>query len=343
MRRLGAVAAAGLGAMAARAIWRRSTQYDLRGRVALVMGGSRGLGLQLARELSSRGARIVLCARDEEELDRARQDLMQRGGVALALPCDITDPVQLGATVEEIEQAWGPVEVLINNAGIVQVGPLDDMTKADFERSMATHFWGPLHAVMAVLPSMQARGGGRIVNISSIGGKIGVPHLIPYCASKFALTGFSEALRAELSPHGIKVTTVCPGLMRTGSPFHATFKGKQRAEYGWFVVSDSLPLLTIGAPRAARKIIDACQSGRAELVLTPAAKIAIAIEGVAGGLVARAMEIAARLLPKSDESGGEGVQGKDIQSRWTQSRLTALTRAAAKANNELTAEPRSMM
>lgn len=99
---------------------------------------------------------------------------------------------------------------------------------------------------------MRRQRGGRIVNVSSVGGKIGVPHLLPYTASKFALTGLSEGLRVELKRERILVTTVCPGLMRTGSPRNALFRGKHKREYAWFAIADSLPLLSISAESAAR-------------------------------------------------------------------------------------------
>ena len=131
--------------------------------------------------------------------------------------------------VAHILDRLGDVDVLINNAGVIQVGPLEHMEHQDFENAMATHFWGPLHLMLELIPSMRRRGFGRIVNISSIGGRIAVPHLAPYAASKFALTGLSDAVRAELAPHGIRVTTVCPGLMRTGSPVNAQVKGQHRS------------------------------------------------------------------------------------------------------------------
>src|SRR5690606_33875253 len=110
-------------------------------------------------------------------------------------------------------------------------------------------FWGPFYCIDAVLGGMRRRGEGRIVNVSSVGGRVGVPHMVPYCAGKFALVGFSESLRAELRSSGIRVTTVCPGLMRTGSPRNALFKGRHRAEYAWFAIADSLPLATISSER----------------------------------------------------------------------------------------------
>ena len=129
--------------------------------------------------------------------------------------------------------------------GIIEVGPLEHMQRADFERAMNLHFWAPFNLIRQAIPHFRRRGEGRIVNIASIGGKMAVPHLAPYCASKFALVGLSDALRTELARDNIHVTTVTPGLMRTGSQGNAKFKGDQLAEYTWFSLSTALPLASI--------------------------------------------------------------------------------------------------
>jgi NAD(P)-dependent dehydrogenase (short-subunit alcohol dehydrogenase family) len=188
----------------------------------------------MARQVLRQGAQVAICARDEAELERARRDLLRHGGTVLAIPCDVTDQNQVRTMVQAVLSHWRRVDVLINNAGTIQVGPAEHMTLEDYETAMRVHFWGPLYTTLAVLPDMRRRRQGRIVNISSIGGKVSVPHLLPYSASKFALVGFSAGLRAELAKDGIVVTTVCPGLMRTGSPHRAFFKGQHRAEHAWF-------------------------------------------------------------------------------------------------------------
>src|SRR6185503_5499356 len=218
-----------------------------------------GLGFVLGRELAREGARVALLARDPEELYSARWQIAAQGSEVITLPCDVRDREQVASAMRKVADCFGGLDVLINNAGIIQVGPLEHMRFEDFEEAMAVHFWGPLHSTFAALPWLRRQGGGRIVNISSIGGLIAVPHLLPYCASKFALVGLSDGLRAELRRHGIRVTTVCPGLMRTGSAFNAGFKGRHRREFAWFAISSSLPLLTISAKRAARQIIRACR------------------------------------------------------------------------------------
>jgi short-subunit dehydrogenase len=202
---------------------------------------------------------------------------------------------------------------------------------------MAVHFWGPLHTMLAAIPEMKRQGRGRIVNVSSIGGKIGVPHLTPYCASKFALTGLSESVRAELAKDGIYVTTVCPGMMRTGSPFNAWFKGRHRDEFTWFVISDSIPGMSIHAARAAAQVIDACRHGDAELVIGWPARLAILANAAAPEIVALAMSGAnAMILPApSEEAGDERHSGWQSLSNWAPSRLTTLTDKAAARNNEI--------
>src|SRR5919197_4561570 len=317
---------------------RASRRISFKDRAVLITGGSRGLGLQLARQLGMEGARVLLAARDQAELDRARDDLRQRGIEASTFACDLTDRAQAERLVDQVVQRHGAIDVLVNNAGIIQVGPLDHMRPSDFEEAMAVHFWGPLHTILAAIPHMRRQGAGRIVNISSIGGKIGVPHLVPYCASKFALTGLSDSLRGELAKHRIYVTTVCPGMMRTGSPFNAWFKGRYRDEFTWFAISDSLPLATIDGTRAARQVIDACRHGDAELVISWPAKLAVIANAVLPEAVALGMNLANRILlpgPVDDRSGDERHSGWQSLSNWAPSKLTTLTERAAAENNEL--------
>ncbi|GAC1401444.1 MAG: hypothetical protein NVSMB56_16540 [Pyrinomonadaceae bacterium] len=249
------VALGGIGAaLTARALVRKRREFALREKVVLITGGSRGLGLEMAREFANEGARLALTARDGNELERARVELERHGADVFTCAFDLTTKAQVEAMVRRVREHFGRIDVLVNNAGIIEVGPVDVMTHQDFECAMRTHFWSPLYAMLAVLPEMRERRSGRIVNIASIGGKIGVPHLVPYCASKHALVGLSDAMRAEMHKDNVLITTVCPGLMRTGSPRNATFKGKHRAEYAWFAISDSLPVTSIAAARAARQI-----------------------------------------------------------------------------------------
>jgi NAD(P)-dependent dehydrogenase (short-subunit alcohol dehydrogenase family) len=315
----------------------RSTRaMDFHNRSVVITGGSRGLGLLIARELGREGARLTLAARDQDELERARMDLESRGFEASIVTCDVGERAQAERLVEDVVRKQGRIDVLINNAGIIQVGPLEHMKLRDFEDAMAIHFWGPLHTMLAAVPAMRRNGGGRIVNISSIGGKIGVPHLAPYCASKFALTGLSDSMRGELAKDNILVTTVCPGLMRTGSPFNAWFKGRHRDEFTWFAISDSLPLATIDGTRAARQVIDACRYGDSELIISWPAKLAVIANAVWPEAVALGMNLVNHLLPApTNEAGDQARSGWQSLSDWAPSKLTTLTDRAAAQNNEL--------
>ncbi len=320
---------------ALRAARRRRHPFWFRGRTALITGGSRGLGLVLARQLAAAGANVAICARDPDEVERARRDLSARGAAVFGRSCDITDPAQVATLLTDTEATLGPVDILINNAGVIQVGPFDAMTLSDFDESMRTHFWGPLHLTLAALPGMRARGGGRIVNIASIGGKISVPHLLPYCTGKFALVALSEGLRAALAREGIVVTTVCPGLMRTGSPRNVTVKGDHRAEYAWFAIADSLPVGSMSAARAARRILDACRFGQAEVYLSLPARAAATLHGIAPGLTTDVLGLVDRALPRTTAGGRRGRSGVESQSVLAPSPLTVLSDRAARRNNEI--------
>jgi NAD(P)-dependent dehydrogenase (short-subunit alcohol dehydrogenase family) len=333
-----AFGAIGIGALLAARAWRMREAYDFNGKSVVITGGSRGLGLIMARELANEGARLTILARNEDELERAASDLRTRNPFAdvATVVADVRKRYDAERAIARAVERYGTVDVLINNAGIIQVGPLDHMRLGDYEDAMNTHFWGPLYMVLASLPHMRRQGDGRIVNISSIGGKIAVPHLVPYSASKFALTGLSDGLRIELLKENIVVTTVCPGLMRTGSPVNAMFKGKRPQEYAWFAISDSLPLASIDATRAARQIINACRYGDAELVITVQARLAVLARNAAPELFADAMALMNRLLPgPAGPDGDRAKPGRDSESEWAPSTLTKLTYDAAEENNEM--------
>jgi NAD(P)-dependent dehydrogenase (short-subunit alcohol dehydrogenase family) len=339
-RREGAMWALATGAaaslLAARAAVRNRDAISFEGRVVVITGGSRGLGLVIARQLVREGARVCLLARDTEELERASRQFPHDAEV-LTLRCDVRRRADVRHAMDRVLERWPAVDVLINNAGVIQVGPLEHMTPEDFENAMATHFWGPLHLMYECVPAMRRRGFGRIVNIASIGGRIAVPHMAPYSASKFALVGLSDAIRSELAQHGVRVTTVSPGLMRTGSPLNAEFKGQHQLEYTWFALSDSLPGVTISAERAARQIIEACRYGDPELTISLLAKVAVRVNQLAPATVGRIMALANRLLPEptGDATGDRKHRGRDSQTAVTDSVATILTHRAALANNEL--------
>jgi len=312
----------------------RKAQYTLRDKVVLISGGSRGLGLVLARHICNQGGSVALLARDPEELARAKADITACGGQVLTVECDLLERDQIQDAVRKVIDHFDRIDILINNAGVIEVGPLDHMSREDYDRAMRLHFWAPYEFVSQIVPEMRLWGGGRIVNITSIGGKIAMPHFAPYSASKFALTGFSDAIRAELARHNIQVTTVAPGLMRTGSHVKARFKGKHDAEFAWFSASAGAPLISMDADRAARKIVAAFRRGQPSLTLTFGARGAIAGNALFPNLTGYAMKIVNRFLPDiSGQSGEESRAGSELP-RLAPEWMTRLADRATKNNNE---------
>lgn len=302
---------------------RRWKPIVFRDRVVLITGGTRGLGLKLAEMFVAEGARVAVCARDEEELEHVRARFGAHAEQFLAIECDVADRKQVAEMISEVRQHMGAVDVLINVAGIIQVGPLEAMQLEDFEQAMDVMYWGIVYTTLEVLPEMRSRRNGSIANITSIGGKVAVPHLTPYVAAKFAAVGFSEAITAEEAENGIRVTTIAPGLMRTGSFLEAWFKGDQELEYAWFAPSSSLSLLTISADNAARSIIEAIRRGKREVVLSWQAKILSLAHGVSPSATVAVLSVANRLFADSaDQSHKKGHEARNELDSPTVDRLS---------------------
>jgi NAD(P)-dependent dehydrogenase (short-subunit alcohol dehydrogenase family) len=330
---LGAVGAVVAFAGTRRALRREA---DLFGQVAIVTGGSRGLGFLLARELAREGCRLAICARDGAELERARVDLERRGAEIIAIRCDVADPAAATALIDETERRLGPVDILVNNASIIQVAPVEALGAREFQQALAVNFWGTVHPTLAALPGMRARRRGRIVNITSIGGKVSVPHLLPYGAAKFAAVGFSEGLAAEVARDGVRVVTVVPGLMRTGSYLHAEFEGNAPGEFTWFALGSSLPGVSMDAERAARRIVRAIKRSEWEPILSLPAQALARIHGLLPGTLVGVLALVNRLLPRAG-GAGEAAVGLDLQRASGAGALhvaTSLGRAAARRFHE---------
>jgi NAD(P)-dependent dehydrogenase (short-subunit alcohol dehydrogenase family) len=297
--------------------------------VVLITGGSRGLGLALAEAFARRGADIVICARNGAQLDLARRRIerISSGTRVLAQVCDVTDRAQVEGLIAATTERFGRLDVLVNNAGTIAVGPFRAQTVEDFEMTLDVMYRGVLYPTFAALPPMRARGEGRIVNITSIGGRAPVPHLSSYTGAKFGAVGLSNVLAAELAREGISVLTVVPGLMRTGSYRYALYKGKAETEYGLFSVVANLPLLTMAADVAAERIVRALENGDRELTLTAAAKALARFHGLAPALSTDVMGLANRLLPTADGPTPLHL-GAELENAVSQSPLTALGQQA---------------
>jgi NAD(P)-dependent dehydrogenase (short-subunit alcohol dehydrogenase family) len=308
------LAALGAG-IALKTARQRSRERDITGNVVLITGGSRGLGLALALRFAAEGCRVAICARDLDELERAKQDLARHGSRIMAVVCDVTQRSEVDQMIHDVTSHFGPIDILVNNAGQIQVGPLQSMSLDDFQKALDVMFWGTVYPTLTLLPSLLARNDGHIVNITSIGGKVAVPHLLPYTSAKSAAVGFSEGLHAELFSTGVRVTTIVPGLMRTGSYNAALFKGNQEAESQWFSLGASLPGVSMSADRAAHQIVCAVKRGDPGIVLSLPAKILVRTHGLAPAFTESVLGMAARALlpsPAHSETGTRSRPGWSI-------------------------------
>ena len=309
-------------------------KFQLHSKVVLITGGSRGLGFALAQELGRRGSRLALCARDAEELEEACRRLGREQIEAVPFTADLADKQDAELLIERVIKRFGHVDVLVNNAGHIQVGPFDSFDRADYERAMQVMFWAPVNLSLAVLPHMRGRGQGHIVNITSVGGRVSVPHLLPYSCAKFAAVGFSTGLSAEAKSKGIHVLTVVPGLMRTGSYLNAEFAGQAKAEFAWFGVLGNLPGFSVAAEYAASQIRKALEAQRYMCTISLPAKILIAFDALIPEITRRMFATVSRALPQTPARNI--VPGKALNPSFGKifHGLTTLGRSSALKFNE---------
>lgn len=290
---------------------------SLAGLTAVVTGGSRGLGLLIGGELASRGCTVTVAARDADELDRAAAQLAERGAQRVRTAvCDVRVRDEVEALLATTAQTFGGVDIVVANAGIIPVAPVEALGADDFDDAMRTIFGGALHTSLAALPHLRrSPAGGRLALVGSVGGLLAVPHLLPYSCAKYAVAALAEGLHAEEAGRGVSVTAVHPGLMRTGSHGQARFGGDKGREFAWFSALAGTPLVSMDAERAAARIVAAIVRRRPRIVLTPAAKAAGLLHGIAPVTVTRLSGLAARVLPDSDGTEGGLTPGRDIAER----------------------------
>lgn len=332
------LSAAALFAISKLATFARRRPVSLRGKIALITGGSRGLGLAIAHQLASHGCDIALCARDAEELRQAAEQLQEHRVQVDTFTCDLAQAAAIEPLVQKVLNRFGRIDILVNNAGLIQVSPFDNLQKSDFETAMNLMFWGPVNLTLAVLPHMRQGGGGHVVNITSVGGRVAIPHLLPYSCAKFGFVGFSTGLSAELDPNDVHVMTVVPGLMRTGSYLNVPFKGQSAKEFAWFALLGNIPGFSVSADFAAKAIREALQRRDSTCTISLPAKILIYAEALIPNATRTMMQLTEQLaLPSpGSQPGSESESGKQMNSRfgaWFQA-LTSLGQLAARELNQ---------
>lgn len=317
----------------------RRTSFD--GARVLILGGNRGLGLELARVLAAQGARLALVGRTASQLDTAAAELRGRGAEVHTRSADLIPRGAAEDAVAWAVDAMGGLDALVYVAGIIAVSPLEHLTREDDEVAMALHFWAPREALYAALPHLERSPVARVAVVSSIAGRVASPHLISYTASKFATSGLADSLRTPFRRRGVYLTTVNPGLMRTGSPRNAAFKGDAAKEFGWFAPRVGTPLSSIDSSRAARQIVTAMRHGRARLTITAQARLLHLLDTAFPELAADGMELMERYyLPAPVGPEGDGlVMGHDGPEQAAEGGWTARVAEDAAQNNETDAAP----
>ena len=236
----------------------------------LITGASQGIGKATALLFAREGYDLVLAARQPDRLSGVAQEVQTLGRAALSVPTDVRDPDQVKTLVHKALEQYGAIDVLVNNAGLYISGPVEQFSLSDWHQAVDTNFWGYVHTIQALLPHFLERGSGTIVNLSSIGGKVPVPYLVPYSASKFAVTGLTEALHSELKPKGIHVCGIYPSLIKSSLMERAIFRGKndQDAQARRDQLNQVLSVPVVEKPEdVAQAIWDAVKNQRSEVLV----------------------------------------------------------------------------
>jgi len=323
---------------------RRARRLELRGRVAIVTGGGRGLGLAISRELAARGCRLAICGRDAETIENAVSELRRRGADVFGMACDASEPDDVERFVTAVVRHYGGVDVLVNNAGQCFVAPAVELSAADVARAFQNIFWVHYYPTMAVLPHLRRQGFGRIANVTSFAGKVAIPHQASYTAAKYAATGWSETLSAELAQDGVLVSTIAPPPLRNGAPLHVRFKGEQEAEFRWFTRALTSKIVASSAERTARVVVDALVHGDSERSVSVLTWILTRAHGTFPRLTTRVLRATDRLLlppaaPAGRENAGRSTPpllGAEVVARSSDPAVKRLARRTTEHERKFT-------
>ena len=276
---------------------------NIEGKVVVITGASSGLGEATARLLSSQGAIVALGARRIDRIASLADELTANGGKALAMATDVTRCDQVKRLVDAAVQTYGHIDVMINNAGLMPHSPLERLKIEDWDRMVDVNLKGVLYGIAAALPHMQRQKAGHIVNVSSVSGKIGTPHMSSYCATKFALNGLSESLYHELKPLGIHVSVICPGPVRTN--FRVLYDHLAPKPPSFMVLS---------VDEVSRAVIRAIERRKFEVIIPRWLALACLVKALMPSFFRL---VAARVLRlrSTDPESRTGNQDREIQTR----------------------------
>lgn len=317
---------------------------SLQGKVAIVTGGGRGLGLAISRALAKEGCRLALCSRDQATIDQA---VVSLGGYddVWGMACDVSQPEEVNRFVEKVLARYGRIDILVNNAGQCYVGPATELTEEDILQALRNTFWSQYHPTKSVLPHMRLRKSGHILNITSLGGKLPIPHQGAYVVGKYAATGWSQTLAIELRREGIAVSTVTPPPIRNGAPLHTHFKGDYEGEFEWFAQTLNDPWMATSAEKVAGVVVGLLQSGGGEHSISAGAAVFARLYAAFPNLTSKVLTLFERRMPPAPTTQLEGPSpmklGAQIAYQTTSENIRNL--AAESRDNELRYYPHSAL
>lgn len=237
---------------------------NFKNKVVLITGASSGIGKDAATEFAKKGANIVLVARTKDKLEQVAGELKKFHVLTLVCQCDVSQKDQVSQMSKKVLNEFGHVDVLVNNAGFAIYGSVSDLSIGDIESQMETNYFGMIYCVKSFLPSMLDRKSGHIVNVASVAASFGLPGIASYCASKFAMLGFSEGLKYELKNTGVGITVVSPIMVRTNFFDHASFAK----------IPKYSPM-SLNSKTVARAVLRAVGSPRLEIIVPSVARGAV--------------------------------------------------------------------
>jgi len=237
---------------------------DFKDKVVLITGASSGIGKEAAIQFAKKGANVILVARRKQRLEQIADDLKKFNSSTMICECDVSDKLQVEKMAKLVLEKYNSIDILVNNAGFAIYGSVFDLTTQEIESQMATNYFGMIYCIKNFLPSMIQKKSGHIVNVASVAASFGLPGIASYCASKFAMLGFSEGLKHELKGTGIGITVVSPIMVRTDFFDHPSFQ--KMPKYSPLSLSDKT---------VATAILRAAGSPRLEIIVPSVVRVAV--------------------------------------------------------------------
>jgi len=297
---------AGIGGLAGYfAFKRKKRQFTYQGKVVLVTGGARGLGYIMARQLVEEGAKVIICARDADQLDKAYVLLRNHGEVTYPYVCDITEKENIVQLAYFIKKRFGRLDVLINNTGTITINPIEQLPLNNYKKFIESHLWGPMQLVRVLIPLLSKSREAKIVNIFSVGGKISLAKSQPYDVNEIVHAVFYDNISRVITGKNIKLTAIYPEFKDQDLPVNLKLKGHSEQELAWSKFNESRPLISLYAENVGKQILKTAQIGKKTLTLPFPRELARIVNNINTELNLTLCQLVDHLVPH--DSGSSSI------------------------------------